>query len=176
MRKAVALLLLGLLALVVESALAAGMPVRFVPQASLLATVAAGLVLRPAEGLIVAVLLGFGADALSGTLLGQQAMLRTLELVATRGIAAQLDLRHAFPLVVFVTVVALADAALLVVQSRFFLGLAFHGSEALGVLVRAVATGLCAPLVGNLARGLVDRLDESQARREMSLDRGRHTL
>lgn len=176
MKKAVVLLLLGLFALMVESALAAGMPVRFVPQASLLATVAAGLVLRPAEGLLVAAVLGLSADALSGTLLGQQTMLRILELVATRGIAAQLDLRHALPLVAFVTFLSIADAALLVAQSRFFLGLAFHGSELVGVLVRAVATGLCAPVVGSLAFRLVGRLDERQARREMRLEPGRPTL
>jgi len=172
----VVLLLLGLLALVVESALAAWMPVRFVPQASLLAAVAAGLVLGPGEGLLVAAVLGLGADALSGSLLGQQAMLRILEVVATRGIAAHLDLRHGFPLIVFVTVMTLADAALLVLGSWFFLGLTFHGSEVGGVLVRAAVTGVCAPFVGSLARGLVDRLDESQARREMRLETGRPSL
>ncbi len=171
-----ALLLLGLLALVVESALAAGMPVRFVPQASLLAAVAAGLVLRPGEALVVAAALGLGADALSGTLLGQQAMLRILEVVATRGIAAQLDLRHGFPLAIFVSVMSLVDAILLVLGSQFFLGLSFHGAEVGGALVRAAVTGICAPFVGSLAQGLVDRLDESQARREMRLETGRSGL
>ncbi|MCP3985744.1 MAG: hypothetical protein GY723_15270 [bacterium] len=176
MRKAIVLLLLGLLALVIEGALATGMSVRFIPQASLLAAVAAGLVLRPGEGLVVAALLGLGADALSGTLLGQQAMLRILEVVATRGIAAQLDLRNGFPLVFFVFAIALVDAALLVTGSWFFLGLSFHGSEVGGVLVRAVVTGLCAPAVSSLAQGLVERLDESQARREMRLETGRPAL
>ncbi len=170
MRKTAAVLVLGLLALVLESALTSGVPVRFVPQASLLAAVAAGLVLGPGEGLVVAFLVGLGADALSGTLLGQQAMLRLLEFLATRVVASQLDLRHGLPLVVFVTTLAAVDALLLVAQSRFFLGLAFHWSEVGGVLVRTVATGVCAPFAGSFAQGLVDRLDESQARREMRLD------
>ncbi|MAE96392.1 MAG: rod shape-determining protein MreD [Deltaproteobacteria bacterium] len=176
MRKAAAVLTIGLLALVVEGALAPWLPIRFVPDASLLATVAAALVLGPAEGLVAAAVFGFSADVLSGTLLGQQAMLRVLELSITRVFASQLDLGRGLPLTIFVAFLSVADGALLVMQSRFFLDLSFHWAEASRLLVRALVTGVFATPASSLARAIADRLEESQARREMRLDTKRPAL
>lgn len=170
------MLVAGLLGLIAVGALAGSVPVRFLPNLSLLGTVAAGLVLGPAAGLLVAASLGLTADVMTGTLVGQQAMLRVLELAVLRGFASQLDLRRGIPLSVFVAALSLADAGLLVLQSRFFLGLSFHWSEVGGVLLRAGVNGLVAPLIGGVARWIADALDESEARREMRLDTKRPVL
>lgn len=176
MRKFLAVLAIGLLALLALGTLAPSLPIQLVPNVSLLATVAAALVLGPAEGLLVAAAFGFSADVLSGTLLGQQAMLRVLELAITRLFASQLDLGRGLPLAVFVVFLAAADGALLVLQSRFFLGLSFQWSEAPQWLMRALVTGLLAAPARGLARVIAHRLEESQARREMRLETRRPAL
>ena len=176
MRKALAVLAAGLVALVLLGGAAVFWPVHWLPDVALLATVAAALVLGPAEGLLVAAALGFSADMLSGTLLGQQAMLCVLAFAVTRLFAAQLDLRRGLALSIFVGMLVLASGALLVLQSRFFLGLPFEWSETSGLLARALITALFAVPVGGAARAIVERLEESQARREMRLDTRRPAL
>ena len=166
----------GCLALIAAGALAIAIPVHYLPNVSLLATIAAALVLGPGPGLIVAALLGLSADVLTGTLLGQQGMLRVIEFVVTRVFASQLDLRQGLPLMVFATCLSLLDSALLVAGSRFFLNLGFQLSEVWAVLVRAGVNGLLAPWAGGAARGVTRRLEEREARREMHLDRGRSVL
>ena len=170
MKRFLAILAAGWLAIFAVGALAEFVPVRLLPDPSLLATLAAALVLGPASGLVVAALLGLSADVVSGTLLGQQAMLRVLELAVTRVFAAQLDLRRGLPLAVYVVVLSAVDAALSVLQARFFLGLSFAWSELPGALERAGVNGLAAPWVGAAARRITALLEEREARREMRLE------
>lgn len=176
MRGAATLLVSGCLALMAAGAAAIAVPVQYLPNVSLLATIAAALVLGPGPGLIVAALLGLSADVLTGTLLGQQAMLRVIEFAITRMFASQLDLRQVLPLMVFAFCLSLVDSALLVTQSRFFLNLGFQFGEAWSAVIRAGVNGLLAPWAGGAARGLTRRLEEREARREMHLDRGRSVL
>ncbi len=165
-----------LLAFVATGAMASFVPARFLPDVSLLGTVAAALLLGPGPGLLVAVALGLSADVLTGTLLGQQAMARLLEFTLIRLFAAQLDLRRGAPLAVFGFCLSLVDAAIVVGLSRVFLDLPFAWSELGAVLTRAAANGVCAPIVGAAARGMAERFEEREARREMRLDTRRPVL
>jgi rod shape-determining protein MreD len=166
-----ALLGLGWLAVVVQGALAHLWAAHWVPDVALLFTVAAALLLGPGTGLVVAAALGLGADMVSGTLLGQLACLRLVELGFTRVVAAQLDLRRGLPLAIFAFAMVVLDAAGQAGLSRLFLGsFPVQTEELLTLGVHAAVTAPFAPFVGSLARRLCDRLDEGDARRELRLD------
>jgi len=177
MKPPVALTALGLLAALVQGALAYLAPAHLVPDLSLLVTLAAALVLGPAAGLVVAATVGLGADMVSGTLLGQLACLRLLELVLTRGIAGQLDLRRGLPLAVFAFALVWIDGFGQAGLSLLFLGeFPLRAGELVTLGIRAAVTAPLAPLVGALARRVCERLDESEARREMRLETRRAVL
>lgn len=177
MRPTLALLALGWLAVLVQGGLSHLVPTYAVPDLSLLLTLAAALVLGAAPGLIVAAGVGLGADMVSGTLLGQLACLRLLELVMTRGIAGQLDLRRGLPLVVFAFALVWIDGLGQAGLSWLFLGaFPLQPGELVTLGIRAALTAPFAPLVGALVRRICEGLDESEARREMRLDTRRAVI
>ncbi len=177
MRRTLALLVLGLAGISLQGALPAWVPAALVPDASLLATVAAALLLGPAEGLVLAFAFGLTADLLSGALLGQHALLRTLELPFIRVVSAQLDLRRGLPLATFVLGLGALDALGMLGLGRVFVGPLPLGVAALGpVLAAIVATAVVAPLAVGIARAVVTKLDESAVRREMRLDTRRPAI
>jgi len=177
MRPTLALLALGLLAALVQGAAANLLPARAVPDLSLLLTLSTALVLGTGSGLIVAAGVGLGADMVSETLLGQLACLRLLELVSTRAIAGQLDLRRGLPLAVFAFAMVWLDGFGQAGLTRLFLGeFPLQAGELLNLAVRAIVTAPFAPVVGGLVRRICERLDESEARREMRLDTRRPVL
>ena len=177
MRPALWIVALGLLGLALEAAAAHLLPRQFVPDLALLVPVAAALCLGPAEGLILAAGIGLAADMLSGTLLGQQAMLRMFEFGITRVVSGQLDLRRPLPLLVYAAVLSLLDALAMAGLSRLFLGPIPFGLRELGpVLIRACTNALGAPLVAEACASLVERASEQEARREMRLETQRPGL
>ena len=177
MREALTLLALGLLALVVESALLANLPVAFVPSLALLVPIAAALLLPPTAGLLVAVALGFGADVLSGSLLGQHAFVRLAEFVLVRVLASQLDLMRPLPFAIFALGLALFDAAASAGVLRFFLGsFAPSSTELATVGLRALVSAAAAPLALFAARTTTAWGSLDEARREMRLDTKRPVL
>jgi hypothetical protein len=177
MRPTLALLALGWLAVLVQGGLSHLAPAYVVPDLSLLLTLAAALVLGAAPGLIVAAGVGLGADMVSGTLLGQLACLRLLELVVTRGIAGQLDLRRGLPLAVFAFALVWIDGLGQAGLSWLFLGaFPLQPGELVTLAIRAALTAPFAPLVGALVRRICEGLDESEARREMRLDTRRAVI
>jgi len=177
LRPAGALLALGLLALVLQGALATGLPAWALPDLAVLLPAALALVLGPAEGLLIAALLGLGADMLSGSLLGQQALARLLEFALTRRVAAQLDLRRAMPFAVFALALEGLDAALQLGLAQAFLGgFALHPADLAEVLGRAGVSAALAPLVGAGVRRIAQAFDDAEARREMRLDTRRPLL
>jgi hypothetical protein len=177
MRPTLALLALGWLSVLVQGGLAHLVPAYAVPDFSLLLTLAAALVLGPASGLLVAAGVGLGADMVSGTLLGQLACLRLLELAVTRGIAGQLDLRRGLPLAVYAFALVWVDGLGQAGLSWLFLGaFPLQPGELVTFGIRAALTAPFAPPVGALVRRLCERLDESDARREMRLDTRRAML
>jgi hypothetical protein len=177
MKPILALLALGWLAVLVQGGLSHLVPAYAVPDLSLLLTLAAALVLGAAPGLIVAAAVGLGADMVSGTLLGQLACLRLLELVVTRGIAGQLDLRRGLPLAVFAFALVWIDGLGQAGLSWLFLGaFPLQPGELVTLGIRAALTAPFAPLVGALVRRICEGLDESEARREMRLDTRRAVI
>jgi hypothetical protein len=177
MRPTLALLGLGLLAAVVQGALSQLLPAWAVPDLSLLLTLAVALVLGAGSGLLVAAAVGLGADMVSGTLLGQLACLRLLELTFTRAIAGQLDLRRGLPLAIFAFALVWIDGLGQAGLSWLFLGaFPLQPGEIVTLCLRALVTAPFAPLVGAFARRIHDRLDESEARREMRLETRRPVL
>ena len=178
MRRTSILLATGVLAVACQGALSGFFPVALVPDASLLFSVAAALLLGPAEALCVAALLGLSSDLLSGALLGQAAFLRVFEVGITRVVSAQIDLRRAFPLCVFVLALSVFDALgmaglLRILQGNFGLGLDAAGL--LPHLGRIVSNGLFAPVFAWVARALAEGVDD-QSRRELRLDTRRSGL
>jgi rod shape-determining protein MreD len=176
-RSALAWCGVGLLLIVLEGALAQGFSVRFIPDFSLLVTIAAALAFPPGRGMILAVVFGLGTDMLSGSLLGQVAFLRLLEFGLAQALAGQLDLRRTVPAAVFAATLVGIDSLGLVGLSRLFLGgFPVAWSELVGLAPRALLTGACAPFVLGLAIRVGDALSESDARREMRIETRRPVL
>ena len=177
MRLALALLVLGWLAALVQSALAHLLPGWVVPDLSLLVTVAAASALEPGFGLVVAAGIGLGVDMISGSWLGQFAFLRLVELALARLVAAQLDLRRGVPLMVFAFALVGFDGLAQVGLGRLLLGsFPIHPIELAGLAARALVTAPLAPWAARFSRSLRERLDESEARRDMRLDTRRPVL
>ena len=178
MREALVLFAAGVIGLALESALLAHLPFAAVPALSLLFPVAAALLLGPASGLVVSAGLGFGADMLSSSLLGQHAFLRLLEFVIVRAATGQFDLVRPIPFALFAFAVALADAAGSAGLIAFFLGAFAPDPRGLGlVALRALTTAAAAPLVLALARRVVAwGSGDLDGRREMRLETKRPVL
>ena len=177
MRPTLALLVLGWLAALVQGGVSHLVPAYAVPDLSLLLTLAAALVLGTGSSLLVAAGVGLGADMVSGTLLGQLACLRLVELVFTRGIAGQLDLRRGLPLAIFAFALVGIDGLGQAGLSWLFLGaFPLQAGDLLTLGVRAALTAPFAPWVGAIVRRVCEGLDDSDARREMRLDTRRAML
>src|SRR5262249_59491322 len=102
---------------------------------------------------VVAAGVGLGADMVSETLLGQLACLRLLELVSTRAIAGQLDLRRGLPLAVFAFAMVWLDGFGQAGLTRLFLGeFPLQAGELLNLAVPAVLTAALPPARGGLLR------------------------
>lgn len=178
MRETLVLFAAGVVGLALESALLAQLPFVTVPALSLLFPIAAALLLGPASGLVVSAALGFGADMLSGALLGQHAFLRLIEFVLVRTAVGQFDLARPLPFALFAFAVALADAAGSAALIQFFLGSFGADPRALGlVALRALTTAAAAPLVLGLARRVAAwGSGDAETRREMRLETKRPVL
>jgi rod shape-determining protein MreD len=177
-REALVLLAAGIASLALESALLAHLPTALVPALSLLCAIAAALLLGPLTGMLVSAVLGFGADMLSGALLGQHAFLRLVEFALVRSAVDQFDLVRPFPFALLALAVALVDAAGSAALIEFFLGSFAADPRALGaILLRAVVTAITAPLALALARRVVAwGGGEGDVRREMRLETKRPVL
>jgi rod shape-determining protein MreD len=165
------LLGLGLLALVVQGAAALLLPAHWVPDFGLLLAVAIALSVRgPVVGVLLAAALGFAADLLSGTLLGQHALLRLAAYGAARFGSRRLNLRGALPQAVFVALLSVAHTGALLGLAAFFLPgdvpplVAVHALAA-HALVNAVA----APLVTAVVAKLAAHLEGDDATRSLRL-------
>lgn len=177
MRPAVAVLLVGLLGIIVQGSLAHLLSPLLLPDLGLLVVLAAAIFLGPAEGLILAAVLGLMSDVLSASLLGEFACVRILEYVLTRAVAGKLDLRRGLPFTVFVVAILPLDAALVLGLTRLYLGpLPLAPGAMLPALERALPTLVLAAPVGGAIRRLIDHLGEARARREMRLDTRRPVL
>ncbi|MCG8589385.1 MAG: rod shape-determining protein MreD [Proteobacteria bacterium] len=170
-------LALGGLGLVVQGVLAELVSPRWSPDLSLLVLVAMAYHWRPAaSGYVLAATLGYATDLLSGSLLGQHALLRVATFAGARLASRQLDLRGTLPLAVFVAGVTLLYGLGLFWSSDFFAGEAGLSWGGVGgvlghALVNAVAAPFVAAGVGRVAQWTVEedpnrvvRLDPERGR------------
>jgi rod shape-determining protein MreD len=168
-----ALLLFGLLALMVQGAANMALSARYVPDLGLLVVVAVAVHVRSAAGgLLLAAVLGYATDLLSGSLLGQQMLLRMLGFAAVRFSRARLNLRGPLPLALFTAALTLVLALSLRALSAFFdpdLG-GPHVSPA-KVLPHALVNGLAVPFVTAWVGALLARFgDDDAAQRPLRIE------
>lgn len=173
MKRAGLVVAAGLVTLVLQGALATLLPRTLCPDLGLLFVVALGLAWeRATTGLVLSAGLGFAADLLSGSLVGQHALLRLFVFAAARLASRQLNLRGALPLTVFAGATSLAYALAVWLLTGFFVGSGAPGLELLGgALLHAVVNALAAPLVvTGLERTLALAAVEEAGRRPLRLE------
>ena len=157
MKRALALGALGLVALVAQGAAGMVLSPPWCPDLVLLVLIAIGLRWSgTAAGLAVAAVLGYATDLLSGSLLGQHALLDLLAFSATLLATRQLNLRGPLPLAVFAGALTFLYGLGMLAVTGFFVGV---GELRLGwigdQLIHAVVMGVFAPSVSS-AIGRVD--------------------
>jgi cell shape-determining protein MreD len=160
---------LGVLATMTQGALAAFLPPPWCPDLGLLVVVALGLYWQSVVGgFALATALGYVADLLSGTLLGQHALLRMMAYAAARVCGSHFNLRGPLPQMVFVAFLTLAHAVVLAGTTAFFVPQLGFKLPAVGALAaHALANALCAPLMTGLVGRLVSRLGSDDGGRRL---------
>lgn len=169
MKPAVGLLALGALAAMVQGAATAVVPARWFPDLGFLLVIAIALRWRsPVGGLLLAAIFGYAADLLSGSLLGQHALLRVLCFGAARLASRILNLRSPLPQMTFVAGLTVANILLLSALSSFFIAASVAGSvSASALLVHALVNAVCAPIVSHGVGRLVARLSNDESDRRL---------
>ena len=168
MKSSLAVFALGLLALFVQGALARMIPPPWCPDLAWLVVVGIGL-RWPSflPGVLLAVTLGYSMDLVSGSLMGQHALLRLVSYLAAALAARQLDLSGGLPVSIFVGAMTVFYGIATVTMLSFFLGAPWFGFEILGAalihaMVNVVAAG---PMIALVERVLARFSDEEVGRR-----------
>lgn len=174
MKRAALLFVLGVAALIVQSALALVLPYPFCPDLGLLVVIAIGLYWEPLpSGFALAAVLGYATDVLSSSLLGQHAMLRLVSFAAARLGGRQLNLRGSIPLAVFAGGLTIAYAAALEGQLAFFTGAAAEVGAFGRTLGHALVNAFFAPIVATVVEQVcVWSGDDDVSRRSLRFDEG----
>jgi rod shape-determining protein MreD len=176
-KRILGVLAVGLVVLALQGALATFLPPALCPDLGLLYVIAIALCWEgAASGLVVAALLGYVADLVSGSMFGQHALLRLLVFGSSYLASRKINMKGALPLVSFAAAVCVAYAL-----GAGFLTAFFWGDEMLrprwlvDVLLHVVATAVLAPWVTSAVARLWAWLgDESAGRTSLQLDhRGR---
>jgi len=163
-----AVLLLGFAALIVQGALARTIPQPWCPDLAWLVVIGVGL-RWPGflSGLFVAVPLGYAMDLLSGSLMGQHALMRLISYLVAAAASRQLDMSGGLPVAIFVFGMTVLYGLGIVATLAFFVG-----SEVIGfgvmtsALGHAVANVIAAgPMIALVDRVLVRFSDEEVGRR-----------
>jgi rod shape-determining protein MreD len=166
------LLGIGVAAIVMQGALATVLPPPWCPDLALLVLVGIGLRWRGlARGLVIAALLGYSRDLLSGSLLGQHALLYLFAFTSTVVATRQLNLRGSWPLAGFAAALTVLYGLAMLALTGFFVGgvelsLSWLGAQ----LVHAAMTAVFAPALSALVGRASDWADDDPARRSLGLD------
>lgn len=180
MKSSLAVFAFGIAALIVQGALARTLSPPWCPDFAWLIVVGVGLRWPTfLSGIFLAVGLGYAMDLLSGSLMGQHALLRILTFLAAALAARQLDLSVSggLPVGIFVFAMTVLNGVLTVMMLSFFVGAAWPGMEVAGV---ALAHGFVNVLAAGPMIRLVERVlgrfsDEEVGRRaplSLGFDRG----
>ena len=165
MKRLTVLALIGILALVVQGALATLIRPPYCPDLALLAVITIGLRWRGlALGLCLAALLGFSADLLSGSLMGQHALLRLFAFASAFLAGRQLNLKGSLPFAVFAGSLSLAYSLAICAVSAFFIGgSALTWVDVGALLQHAVVNGIAAPWMLSLVTRVLSWAGEDDA-------------
>lgn len=172
MKRASTLLGLGVAALVLQGALATLLPPPWCPDLVLLVLIGIGLRWQGfAGGLLLAALLGYATDLLSGSLLGQHALLDLFAFSGTVIAARQLNLRGTWPLAFFALVVTFLYGLVMLAITGFFVGgvelrLGWLGAQ----IIHAAVSGSCAPALSALVGRAASWADDDPGHRSLGLD------
>lgn len=168
MKAVAAVLAMGLAALVFQGALARVLPPPWCPDFAWLVVVALGLRWPSLlSGAFAAVALGYAMDLVSGSLMGQHALMRLLTFLAAAMGARQLDLSGALPVSIFVFFMTLLYGIVTVGILSFFVGSEgfswmVAGDAFAHAMVNVVATP---PILAWVERVLVRLSEEDLGRR-----------
>jgi len=167
MKRSLALIALGIVALGLQGGIATLLPRGYCPDLGLLVVLAIGLHWHGfASGTLVAAALGFAADLLSGSLMGVHALLRILIFGCASLARRQLNLQGAVPLGFFTAVMTLVYAFGVLGLTRFFIADAAMSWGDIGALVpQAVVNALLVPLVASLVMRISERFGDSEGYR-----------
>lgn len=123
MRLFFSFLLAGVLLMVLQGALALWLPPPLCPDLGLLVVICLGLRWPTlVTGLLLVGLLGFAADLLSGSLMGQHALLRVLTFTGAFVVGRQFNLQGSLPLMFFTGIVSMLYGVGVYLLSSFFMG------------------------------------------------------
>lgn len=163
MKPALSFFALGLFALILRGALSAVLPPALRPDLALVVVVGLGLHLPGATGLLLAALLGYTTDVLTGALLGHHAVVFVAAFVVTRLAGAQLDLRRGLPTIVLVAALSATCGLLTVGLARLFTGAA-PWPELARLIGQAGLDAVFAPLLLPLMAAIAQRFSEDDRR------------
>ena len=182
MKSVAALFVIGVLSLVVQGALARTIPPPWCPDLAWLVVIGIGLRWPHfLSGVVLAVALGYGMDLLSGSLMGQHALLRLVTFLAAALAARQLDLSGGVPIGIFVFVMTVVYGLAMVTSLSFFVDASWPGFDVIGAaLIHALANVLASgPMIGIVERAMTRFSDEEVGRHgamPLGFDRGRGGL
>lgn len=178
MKSAFAAIGLGLAALIFQGALARTISPPWCPDLAWLVVVGVGL-RWPGflSGLFVAAPLGFAMDLVSGSLMGQHALMRILSYLTAALASRQLDLSGGLSVSIFVFSLSLAYGAGIAATLSFFVGSNVVGFDLVGMtfahaVVNTIAAGPMIRLVERIITRFSDEEIARRAPRSIGLHRG----
>ncbi len=172
MKRVASLLGLGVSAVVLQGAIATWFAPPWCPDLALVALIGIGLRWRGlARGLLLAVVLGYARDLLSGSLLGQHALLYLVTFTATMVATRQLNLRGSWPLAGFAAALTVVYGLAMLALTGFFVGgVELRVGWLAAELVHGAMTGAVAPLVSALVGRVWDWAHDDPGPRPLGLD------
>ncbi|MCH2170668.1 hypothetical protein MK489_07775 [Myxococcota bacterium] len=172
MKPFVGILVFGALLATVQGVLGNHLPQAFCPDLGMLLVLALGLIWRSAAaGLLLAVLLGYLSDFLSGSLMGQLALLRILVFGAARAVSRQLSLLGSLPLALFsIVITAVHGVALLLLTGLFSLEVPFETPEWMALFPQMVLNAIFVTPMVAAVRFIAAKLgDDESGRRALPI-------
>jgi rod shape-determining protein MreD len=170
-KRVAALLLVGLLIPVAQGAVAPFLPSGACPDLGLLLVIGFGVSLRStAAGVGVAAWIGFVSDLLSGSLLGQHAVLRVLAFGAARLTSLHMNLQGPFTQMALGGALTLASAFGTVALTAFFAAGATTLAPALEIVWHTAVNAVAAPFAVAAVARLLALLGEDDGRRVLRLE------
>jgi rod shape-determining protein MreD len=168
-KRTLALLLIGIAAPVLQGAANTFIPARFTPDLGFLIAIALGLHWRSAAGgLALSAALGFVADLLSGSLVGEHALLRMLAFGAARFASRHLNLRGPLPQAIFVFFFTGVNVLGIGLLNTFFTsGGGFDMVALRDLLSHAAINALFAPLVSQAVEVVAIALGDDEGGRRL---------